>query len=65
VLHNLAGTREQARLRFDRCEDWEHLHDLLGHGDPELLQDKRLELDLEPYGYCWLRVHRKDQRLLP
>jgi Sucrose hydrolase-like, C-terminal domain len=65
LLHNLAGKREHARLRFDRCEDWEHLHDLLGDGDVELLQDKRLELDLDPYGYRWLRVHRKGQRFLP
>ena len=65
VLHNLAGKRQQARLGFDRCEDWEHLHDLLGDRDPEVLQDKRLELDLDPYGYRWLRVHRKDQRFLP
>ena len=37
LLHNLAGKRQQARLAFDRCEDWEHLHDLLGGGDAELL----------------------------
>jgi maltose alpha-D-glucosyltransferase/alpha-amylase len=65
LLHNLAGQREQVRLRFDGCEDWEHLHDLLGDGDPELSQDKSLEFDLEPYGYRWLRVHRKGQRFLP
>lgn len=65
VLHNLAGKRQKARLHFDHCEDWEHLHDLLGDGDPEPLHDKRLELDLDPYGYRWLRVHRKGQRLLP
>ena len=41
------------RLRFDRYEDWEHLHDLLGDGDAELLQDRRLELNLDPYGYRW------------
>jgi hypothetical protein len=65
VLHNLAGKRQTARLHFDNCEDWEHLHDLLGDGDHELLSDKRLELELSPYGYRWLRVHRKGQRLLP
>jgi maltose alpha-D-glucosyltransferase/alpha-amylase len=65
LLHNLAGKREHARLRFDRCEDWAHFHDLLGDGDAELSQDKRLELDLDPYGYRWLRVHRKGQRFLP
>jgi glycosidase len=65
VLHNLAGTREHVRLRFDRCDDWEHLHDLLGDGDAELLQAKKLELDLDPYGYRWFRVHRKGQRFLP
>jgi hypothetical protein len=42
LLHNLAGKREHARLCFDRCEDWAHLHDLLGDRDPQLLQDKRL-----------------------
>jgi maltose alpha-D-glucosyltransferase/alpha-amylase len=65
VLHNLAGKRQRARLAFDRCEDWEHLHDLLGGDDPELLPDKRLELDLGPYAYRWLRVQRQGQRLLP
>jgi hypothetical protein len=29
------------------------------------LPDKRLELDLGPYAYRWLRVHRQGQRLLP
>lgn len=66
VLHNLAGKRPQARLGFDRCEDWECLHDLLGDRDPEVLQeDARLELDLDPFGYRWLRVHRKGHRFLP
>jgi glycosidase len=65
LLHNLTSKGEHARLRFDRCEDWAHLHDLLGDQDPELSQDKSLELDLEPYGYRWLRVHRKGQRFLP
>ena len=51
VLHNLAGKRQKARLHFDNCEDWEHLHDLLGDEDPELLRDKRLELELQP---VWL-----------
>lgn len=65
VLHNLAGKRQRARFRFDGCQDWEHLHDLLGDGEPEALRDGWLELVLEAYGYRWLRVHRKGQRLLP
>jgi glycosidase len=65
VLHNLAGERQRARFRFDGCREWEHLHDLLGEGEPETLQDGRLELVLEPYGYRWLRVHRKGRRFLP
>jgi hypothetical protein len=65
VLHNLAGKEHKARLHFDNCEDWEHLHDLLGDGDPELLRDEGLALQLHPYGSRWLRVHRKGQRFLP
>jgi glycosidase len=65
VLHNLAGKEQKARLHFDNCEDWEHLHDLLGDGDPELQRDEGLALQLQPYGYRWLRVHRKGQRFLP
>jgi trehalose synthase len=65
VLHNFAGRRQQARVRFDRCEDWEGFGDLLDDSGSERLQDGQLELDLEPYGYRWLRVRRKGQRLLP
>jgi maltose alpha-D-glucosyltransferase/alpha-amylase len=65
VLHNLAGKGQKARLHFDNCEGWEHLHELMGDEDPELLREKRLELELPPYGHRWLRVHRKGQRFLP
>jgi trehalose synthase len=65
VLHNLAGRRQKAQIRFDRCEDWEGFGDLLGDSGSERLQDGRLEVDLEPCGYRWLRVRRKGQRLLP
>ena len=53
VLHNLAGKRQKARLHFDNCEDWEHLHDLLGDGDPELLSDNRLRARGQP---VWLSL---------
>ena len=30
-----------------------------------MVRDRSIELDLEAYGYRWLRVHRRGQRLLP
>jgi glycosidase len=65
VLHNLAGQPTKARLRFEDCEDWDGLSVVLGEHDAPTLRDGRIELQLDPYGYCWLRVRRPGQRLLP
>jgi maltose alpha-D-glucosyltransferase/alpha-amylase len=65
VLHNFAGQPTRARLRFEDCGDWDGLSVVFGEHDAPTLRDRTTELELEPYGYCWLRVRRPGQRLLP
>lgn len=65
VLHNLAGERKKARVDLDDRDDWEGLSVVFGQEDAPTLRGRVIELDLEPYGYCWLRVRRRGERLLP
>ena len=65
VLHNFAGEPKKARLRLEDCEDWEGVSVVFGAGDAPTLRDRTIELELDSYGYCWLRVRRPGQRLLP
>jgi glycosidase len=65
VLHNLAGEPNKARLRLEDCADWEGVSVVFGAGDAPTVRDRTIELELDSYGYCWLRVRRPGQRLLP
>jgi maltose alpha-D-glucosyltransferase/alpha-amylase len=65
VVHNLAPESRKARLRFKGSEDWEGVSVIFGDGDAPILRHNSLELELEAYGYCWLRLRRQGQRLLP
>jgi maltose alpha-D-glucosyltransferase/alpha-amylase len=65
VLHNLADEPKKARLDLEDRDDWESVSVVFGEEDTPNLRDGVIELDLEPYGYRWLRVRRRGQRLLP
>ena len=65
VLHNFADQPKKARLRLEDCEDCEGVSVVFGQDDAPTLRDRVVELELDSYGYCWLRVRRTGQRLLP
>jgi trehalose synthase len=59
AVHNLADAA--ATVRLPEEDEWEELVDLLGRERHR----PGAELELEPYGYRWLRVRRRGQRLAP
>jgi hypothetical protein len=65
VMHNFADQPKKARLRLDDGENWDGVSVVFGEVDAATLRDGVVEVDLDPYGYCWLRVRRPGQRLLP
>jgi glycosidase len=64
ALHNLSAAPCEARVNLDDADDWEEVRDLLGAHDPGSPRHKTLAIDLEGYGYRWLRVRRTGQRIL-
>jgi glycosidase len=64
VLHNFSPEPCEVRLRLDDLDDAVALHDLL-YGDDEELTGSDVRLRLGRYGYRWLRVQRRGQRLTP
>jgi hypothetical protein len=65
VVHNLAREPRKVRLRFNGCDGWEGVTVIFGDGDAPTLRHNAVELELDAYGHCWLRVRRQGQRLLP
>jgi glycosidase len=59
AVHNLAD--QAAPVRLPEEDGWEELVDLLGHDRHQ----PGTELKVEPYGYRWLRVRGRGQRLAP
>jgi len=64
TLHNLGAEPVVVPLRFDDCDDTVRLVDLLRDGTATITADGRTEVELEGYGYRWLRVVRPDDRRL-
>jgi glycosidase len=64
-LHNLAATPCTVPLTLDGCDATHHLLDLLHEGTEYALDDRgRTEIDLDGYGYRWLRLMSTDSRRL-
>jgi maltose alpha-D-glucosyltransferase/alpha-amylase len=64
ATHNFSPEPCRVRLELDGLDDVVAFHDLLG-GGREDLAEPAIDLTLGGYGYRWLRVQRKDQRLVP
>jgi len=63
-LHNLGPEPVVVPLRFDDCDDTVQLVDLLRDGTCTIDARGRTDVDLEGYGYRWLRVVRPGDRRL-
>jgi maltose alpha-D-glucosyltransferase/alpha-amylase len=64
ALHELAGEAAKVALAVDAPDDGDALVDLFSdeeHG----LDGGRVELELEPHGFRWMRVRRAGRRLPP
>jgi glycosidase len=65
ALHNLGTEPVMVPLRFADCDDTVQLVDLLQDGSCTIDARGRTDVELEGYGYRWLRVVREgDRRLL-
>jgi len=58
ALHNLSGRAVCAHVTVDDHAELAGIVDLFTTTDPEPGPDGRLEVDLEPYGFRWLRLLR-------
>jgi len=64
AVHNFSREPCEVRLRLDDLDDAVALHDLLGSGREEL-DGSGVTVPLDGYGYRWMRVQRRGQRLQP
>ena len=65
AVHELGGTAVTVALTtLDEPADAEALVDLFSD-EEHALEDGRVELELEPHGFRWLRVRRAGRRLPP
>ena len=64
ALHNAAAEPVSVPLTLDGLEPGTTLVDLLAAGSAEPDEKGRVELDLEAYGYRWLRVTPPGSRRL-
>jgi trehalose synthase len=64
AVHNLGPEPLSVPLQLDEDPAASTLVDLLGDEDAELDDKARVELQLDGYGYRWLRVHRHGDRRL-
>ena len=65
ALHNLGPDPCSIPLDLGPCRPGDRLVDLLEDGTTRLPEDGRVEVDLDGYGYRWLRVlHDGDRRLV-
>ena len=64
ALHNLGPDTCTVPLRLGPCTEGTRLVDQLAPDTTELERTGRVELELEGYGYRWLRVVAPDDRRL-
>ena len=64
ALHNLGPEPRTVPLTLEDCGSEHRLVDLLQSGSTSLSDDGSVELQLEGYGYRWLRVVAQDSRRL-
>jgi maltose alpha-D-glucosyltransferase/alpha-amylase len=64
AVHELGGKAVTVALALDGPDDADALVDLFSD-DVHALNSGHVELDLEPYGFRWLRVRRAGRRLPP
>ena len=65
AAHNLSGTKVRATLDLGVGEDEQvEVDDLLEEREHRLSKDGTLDIELDGYGYLWLRVRRGGQRAL-
>ncbi|HST82708.1 MAG TPA: alpha-amylase family protein [Kineosporiaceae bacterium] len=64
ALHNLGPEPRTVPLTLEDCGSEHRLVDLLQPGSTSLSDDGSVELQLEGYGYRWLRVVAQDSRRL-
>jgi trehalose synthase len=64
AIHNFSPEPCRVRFTLDDADDAVALQDLL-HGSREALDGPDVELQLDRYGYRWLRLQRRGQRLTP
>jgi maltose alpha-D-glucosyltransferase/alpha-amylase len=64
AIHNFSAEPCRVRLELDGLDDVVAFHDVLA-GGREDLAGPAIDLTLGGYGYRWLRLQRKDQRLVP
>jgi len=69
ALHNFAPEPCRVRIRLDAEEDGDAdavaLQDLLDGGYHEIDDPSEVTLELDRYGYRWLRLLRRGQRRMP
>jgi maltose alpha-D-glucosyltransferase/alpha-amylase len=58
TVHNLAPRKRSVTFSLDGMRGDEHLSELLGRGRATLEKSGEVELELDPYGYRWLRLWR-------
>jgi len=64
AVHNLGPEPRTVPLRLDGCDGTHRLADLLRDGTTPLSDKGEAEVQLEGYGYRWLRVVAEDSRRL-
>ncbi len=64
AVHELGGKAVTVTLALDGPDDADALVDLFS-ADVHALDGGRVELELEPHGFRWLRVRRAGRRLPP
>jgi trehalose synthase len=56
LIHNLSGKRCKTSCEPDGADQWKGLTHLFGNGKFSLSDDGTLEMELDAYGFAWLRV---------
>jgi glycosidase len=64
ALHNLGPEPAMVPLQLDDCDETVHLVDLLQDGSCTIDARGAVEVELDGYGYRWLRVVRENDRRL-